>query len=247
MKTSARSLINLGLVMLPIGGVFFFALRQQAVARLRVDQDALRMEKSEVDRLTLENQQLDRLRTDLKDVEQLREANRDLPRLRSEITQLRQQAKELESQRAEQERLLAQARSITTASAQTAPANLPASFLAKSALRDSGLATPEATVQTAFSAILQNNGRRLLQCLVPRGPNSSPQYRFMGNWSEFQHPETIPAGLKDQISHFQGFAIAERKIISPTETIIGLQSSEGGTVLPLKLVLIGHEWRLEDN
>jgi hypothetical protein len=246
MKISPRSGVMFALVLTLALGVVAATVRQREIAGRRAEHEALAKDSEEAARLEQENRNAGQLRPDSAELEKLREENRDLPRLRSEVTQLRSQTKELESLRTEHAHLLTEATNLAVQAGQTAPRVLPANFVSRAALMDAGLASPEAAVQTVLWAITQGNATRFTQCLVP-SPQISPQIHFMGQWSSGNQPEEIPSGLADQMTHFPGYAIAEKTTVSPSEVIISLQSSAGATVMPLKLRLVGNEWKLEQN
>jgi hypothetical protein len=244
MKITRRSGGLLALVLTLGADATVVTLTQKEIASQRAEHVALAKDSAEANRLAQENRGAGQLHPDNTELEKLREENQELPRLRNEVTQLRSQAKGLESLRAEHARLLTEATNIAAQPGQTGPRVLPANFVSKAALADAGLGSPEAAVQTVLWALTQDNATRFTQCLVP---TEGPQIHFMGQWSSGDHPQEIPKNLAEQMNRFPGYAIAEKTTVSPTEVVVSLQSSAGATVMPLKLRLVGNEWRLEQN
>jgi len=94
------------------------------------------------------------VRQESEEAEKLGRENQALPKLRNEVRQLRRQVEEMEQVRAENGRLLTQ---MAAGNKAADPAAMPADFIARSALVDVGLGTPEAAVQTIFLAMCQGN------------------------------------------------------------------------------------------
>jgi DNA repair exonuclease SbcCD ATPase subunit len=229
MKPPSRFVTTFVLVLLTAGCVIAIALNQNAIARLRLDKQSLLAESQEVQRLNRENQDLDRLRQINQEGDALRQENKDLPKLRNEIRQLRLQLADLDKLRAENQRLLAQPKS---SAANAAPAAVPSDFIPKAALTDVGLDTPEAAIQTFHAARCRGDVKRLCECFEPQvDPNS-------------QDTERMRQELVKEMSKFPGYRIAEKKVVSPNEVILGLQSSVGGQIMPMTLSRIGNEWRI---
>jgi hypothetical protein len=230
MNPSSRFLMRSLLVLLAAACVAAIALNQNAIVRLRLEKQSLLAESQEVQRLARENQDLDRLRQINQEGDVLRQENKDLPKLRNEIRQLRLQLADLEKLRAENQRLLAQPKS---AAANHAPAAVPPDFIPKTALTDAGLDTPEAALQTLFSAMCRGDVKRLFQCSLVR-PESEPQ----GEAAERLRQELI-----EQWGKFPGYRIAEKKTVSPDEVTFGVQSSVGGQIMPMTFKRVGGEWK----
>jgi len=225
------NLIMKSLFALAVAGcVVVVAVRQSAIASLRAENQTLLAESQEAQKLAQENQQLPELRAESEEVKKLRQENQDLPRLRNEARQLRRAAQELDGLRAQNQRLLAQ--NQNAANSATAPA-LPPNFIARTALYDAGLTTPEATVQTYFWALCQGNPERIRQCLAN------------GAMIPNQVQSAQSRQLADQMSHFPGFAIVEKNQIAADVMEVGLQSSANGPVMKMKLRQMGNEWKLE--
>jgi hypothetical protein len=137
---------------------------------------------------------------------------------------------DLEKLRAENQRLLAQPKSATN---QAAPRALPPDFIPKTALTDVGLDTPEAALQTLFSAMCRGDVKRMFQCTLA-GLGSEPQGEVA---------ERLRQDLIQQMSQFPGYRIAEKKTVSPDEVTLGVQSSVGGQIMPMTFKRVGNEWK----
>lgn len=230
MKSPSHILTRSLLVLLAAGCVAAIVLNQNAIARLHLEKQSLLAESQEAQRLARENQNLDGLRQINREGDALRQENKDLPRLRNEVRQLRLQLADLEKLRAENQRLLAQPKS--SAANPAASIALPADFIPKSALTEAGLDTPEAAVQTFYAAMCHGDVKRMFQCFEPEvDPNS-------------RDAERMRQDLLNETKGFPGYRIAEKKVVSPNEVILGLQSSVGGQVMPMTVSRIGNEWRI---
>jgi hypothetical protein len=232
MKPPSRFVTTFVLVLLTAGCVcvIAIALNQNAIALLRLDKQSLLAESQEVQRLNRETQDLDRLRQINQEGDVLRQENKDLPKLRNEIRQLRLQLADLDKLRAENQRLLAQPKASTANPA--APIALPADYISKTALADVGMDTPEAAMQTFYWAMCRGDVKRLFKCFEPQvDPNN-------------QATEEMRQDLIQQWSRFPGYRIAEKKVVSPNEVILGVQSSVGGQIMPMTLKRIDSEWRI---
>jgi len=84
------------------------------------------------------------------------------------------------------------------------------------------------------------DARRFLECVSSdfrdrRKLNPQNELEF-AEWSE---------QLREEMQMFRNFRIVERKDLSPEKVVLGLQSSEGPTVLQMPLQLDGNEWRVD--
>ncbi len=233
MKAVSKFAMRGGMLVLLAGGIVAVGFKQSAVARLRAEQQVLLSESQEARQLAAENEGIAKLREEYAEVVKLRDENKDLPRLRNEARQLRRQAEESGKLSAENERLRDTISANQSRGKSGAPA-LPADFVTRAAMGDVGLSTPEAAVQTAFWAMSQGNLERVAQCFVDGGPNLNNAERERTDMME---------GMKS----FPGFRIAEKKMISPDEVELGMQSSMGGPAAPIKLKLVGNEWKIQQH
>ncbi len=214
-------------------GTMLAVARQNAIGRLRAENESLLSQKQEAGRLAKENEGIGRLRAQVEGMEKIREENKDLPRLRNEVRQMRRGADELAKLRAENQRLLEQAKNSAVPAA---PAGLPDGFIPKAALVDAGLGSPEATVQTFFSAACRGDVHRMSQCTVA-DPGTEPRGA---------DAERMRQDMMNELSAFPGFAIAGKKTISPSEVELELKTQTDGAALPMKLKLVGAEWKMEN-
>jgi hypothetical protein len=232
MKKSPSFAILLILALALAGGVTMAVINQNTINRLRTERDSLLAEKQDVERLATENKTIAQLRAQAAELEKIRAENKDLVGLRNEITQMRRQVGDLENLRSENKRLL-EAKNAAAQSASRAPL---AGFIARDSLRDVGLATPEATMQTFFAAIGRGDMRRAYQCNAVAPQEEVPQGAAA---------EAAARQMRDTFARFPGFAIVERTVISPVEIVIGIKSSASGSVIKTKLKLVGNEWKID--
>jgi hypothetical protein len=163
------------------------------------------------------------------EAQRLRDVNKDLPKLRNEVRQLRRQAEEMEKLRADNEWL--------KNAPKPAPRQYPPDFIKRDALVDAGLATPEATVQTAMWAMVNGNLRRMKQCATAEG------LAEMGQMTEEQFREQAAEAAKV----IPGFRITDKGEHSPDEVWLTIEVVPGveGSDRTMKLKRVGNEWKLE--
>jgi hypothetical protein len=230
MKISSKLAVNL-LLVLALAGAVTTALREHGeIEQARAEQATLITESQEAQRLAEENKGITALRNSNTEVEKLREQNKNLPALRNDVRQLRRAAADLEKLRAENQQLLA---AMSAAKSPTGPGAVPAGFLPRAAMQDVGTSTPEAAVQTFLWALTQGNLERLAQLTGADGPPIP------------LNAEQQKSRLSQEAQSFPGFAIAGKNVISADEVEIGLQTSVGGTVAPIKLRRVGNEWKVD--
>jgi len=214
------------------GAIALAVIEHNAVARARAEQQTLVSSQQEAEKLAGENAELSQLRGENAQVKKLEQDNRDLPRLRNEVRQLREQAAEAEKLRADNQRL-ATAQNTTSSGADSVV--IPADYLSRAALAEAGLSTPEATIQTFFHAMFQGDLQRAQQCHL------GAETREMTKEQEAAESKR----LQDEGAGFPGYRIAEKNILSADEVQVGIQSVPGGVIAPIKLKLIGSEWKIE--
>ena len=222
-------------VLLMAGVVAVAGWKQNAIATARAEHSALMGESEEARRLAEQNKEIERLRGESEELKKLREENKDLPKLRNEVRQLRRQAEELTKLRGENERLRSQ--QVVAPEYHDCPPPVPPDFIARDALVDAGLGSPEATVQTYFWAMCQGNIRRSWDCLSA-GDVLAPGG---AEWERGQQRE-----MANHMKNFKGFLIAGRQDISPDEVELTLQSKIGGTTIPMKFKRMDDGWKLEN-
>lgn len=172
-------------------------------------------------------------------IEALQTANRDLPKLRNEVRQLREEKRELERLQAENERLAAALKAGPKTSASRM--SEAEGFVLREKWARAGFATPEATVQTFFWAIANNDLRALAECM-----GGSDRDRIERALQE--GGERAKQVEKDfaELGGMQGFRIAEKKQISEDKVELGLQAAAGGQVMPMPLRRFNGEWKFAD-
>ena len=84
------------------------------------------------------------------------------------------------------------------------------------------------------------DARRCLECMTiefrNRRTRNPPTEENLVKWGE---------QLKEEMQGFRNFRIVSRKDLSPEKAVLGLQSSEGPTVLQMPLVLVGTDWKVD--
>jgi uncharacterized membrane protein len=230
MTISSKLAVNLVLVLALAGAVAIALQEHREIEQARAEQAALMAESQEAQRLAEENKGITALRDSNTEAEKLREQNKDLPALRNDARQLRRAAADLEKLRAENQQLLGK---INAAKSPGGPGAVPAGFIPRAAMQDVGASTPEAAVQTFLWAMTQGNLERLAQLTGADGPPMP------------LNAEQQKSRLSQEAQNFPGFAIAEKNIISADEVEIGLQTSMGGTIAPIKLRRVDNEWKVD--
>ncbi len=229
MARRGGTVLRLLLLLALAGVVAAVILNQRAVGRLRLENQELEGARQEAERLASENSAIPQLREAGREAERLRREVQSLPGLRNEARQLRRQAEEVGKLRSENERLATEQKA-SGAAAGRAP--MPADFIARAALGDAGLGTPEATALTVTWAMCQGNLDRLAQCSLDGSSG------FNGDL------DVERQRMVEQMRDFPGFRIAERKNVSDHEVVLGLQASPGGSIVPMKLARVGNEWKV---
>jgi hypothetical protein len=229
MKTRAQFVFRSLCLLFLASAVVVGILQHGAIAKANIERQALLKDSQEVDRLTRENAEIAQLRTTNHELEEYRPRQRELARLRNEVGRLRAQAAEAAKLRLENQRL---ASSLDGAPPHDKDA-MPAGFIARVAMSDAGLSTPEAAVQTYLHAMSEGDVKRVFQCqsidvaLTP------------------EQEENQCESFRRQFANFPGFIIGETKIISPDEEQIGVQASTGGVIFPIHLHRNGNEWNVK--
>jgi hypothetical protein len=176
---------------------------------------------------------------DDEEVQNLTEATRDLPKLRNEVRQLRQQKPELERLRNENVRLAAQIASST---------NRPKlaemeGYVPKEKWTLAGFATPEATVQSFFWAIANQDISSVVQCMAPKMKQQFER-EFAGKSIEEQQ-KALADGMA-AFGRMSGFRVAETQHVSENKVMIAIQAAAGGHLMRLPLERVGNEWKLNE-
>jgi hypothetical protein len=235
MNPPIRMAVRLLCAALGAGTLAMIVANQSTLGRMRPENEALLRDQAEVARLTAENGQLAELRAENEAVQKLRLENHDLPRLRNEIHRWREDAAEAAKLRAEKQ-LSGAARAAGTTAANTAAATVPADFILRANLVDAGFSTPEAALQTFFHALSQGDIVRAMQC----GANAQSH-----PMTEEQQ-DTQRTQMLKEFGSFPGFRIAGTETLSADEVQLGIQSVPGGVIAPIKLKLVGGEWKIKE-
>lgn len=168
-------------------------------------------------------------------IETLNKENKDLFKLRNEMGQLRRQKAELEKLRVENQEL---GRRFKEPALSDPQATIPSGYVAREAIADCGFATPEATVQTYFKALVSEDYARFNQCLAESWEvelldlNSADAYRFR---------EIVELWRK-----FPGYFLGESKMIDAATIELQVKTSAEGPSMPLTLQHVNNEWKLSD-
>jgi hypothetical protein len=229
--TSARTFIASLLV---AGGLVTAAWERKALDEARRERSSLAAAQEESERLLAENAELS---SQHEASASRAAASPELLRLRNEVRQLRTLAPEADRLRAENLRLAA-----LPAPASSGPKfSELEGYVAKENWSESGLATPEAAVQTFFRAVRDLDLPRLVSCLSQRGGLAMG---IRTNATNGQlHPDSQEAlrflGL------INGFRIEEKDESRPGQVTLGIRAASGGQLLRLKLGRVGTEWKID--
>jgi hypothetical protein len=230
MRTLAK-LLGGGLL---LAGIVVIVQERSALARTRVEREELLGGQREAEQLRDENGGLEALRAANVQLKQLEHDNRDLPKLRNDVRRLREQAAEAASLRADNERLT---EALNRQPTPTDAAPLPPDFIPRAGMRDLGLATPEAAVQTYLNAQCNGDVRRREEC--------EEGTTHVARDTRPPTPEQLARqqqAMQQQTASFTGYRIADKRQVGPDRVDIDVQGSVGGAILHLHLRLKGNEW-----
>jgi RNA polymerase sigma factor (sigma-70 family) len=198
-------------------------LEQHAQARLRQDNQALRLELDRSTRLSAENQRL----ASLTDTAARRESPLDeLTRLRAEAARLRQQQGQLASIRA-----------IQTAPHSPAPAS---DYLLKGAYTNAGFTDPDSTLQTMMWAGTTHDAATILACFAPEAGQSEIR-------TEAQQKQSVEV-VSRSTSRWSGYRVLDHQNFGDDRmvTTVSFRTADGESVLcRAKLRRIGSEWKFD--
>ncbi len=165
----------------------------------------------------------------------LRDSIRDLPRLRNEIRQLRGQKADLQRIQGENARLLAQL-NTTNQITPRPPPTAEQGFVLNNTWAYAGFAAPEATVQTFFWAIRQQDLQTALACLTAEAAEQTGLLR--------SQQEEIFKHMADSFGGIQGYRISNAEQSSADKIKMDIQAAVNGQALTLSLRHIGQEWKI---
>jgi hypothetical protein len=210
-------------------------VQKSSITQLRQQNAELRQQAD----LSSDNRAAAPVPADNEEIQNLTEATRDLPKLRNEVRQLRQQKPELERLRNENVRLAAQ---ISSGTNRPKLAQMEG-YVAKEKWAQAGFATPEATVQSFFWAIANQDVSYMVQCMAPK---MRAQYdrQFAGKSLEEQQKE-LAEGMA-ALGGMGGYRVAETEKISENKVVIGIEAAAGGHVMKMPMERIGNEWKLNE-
>ena len=159
----------------------------------------------------------------------------ELLRLRNEVRQLRALSQEVV-------RLKVANDQMPTASA-TPPGELAEmeGYQPKESWTESGLGSPEATVQTFFRAVRDADVPRLLQCL------SEPGSFALDLRLDAKTGQLRPSSLESLrlLSLVQGYRIEARNSAAPEQVAVSLRAKTSGAVLLFVLRKFGEDWKID--
>ena len=158
----------------------------------------------------------------------------ELLRLRNEVSQLTRRERELAGVQSENERLRTQVASARTNTA----THLPANIFRKSAARNMGRATPDATLETFLWAIRNRDLPVFLDCFTPEAATQIKQHAEAGGKSVEQFFEGSD-GIMPIINVVERLEI-DGQLQYRVETALGDSSTE-----LIRFRLINGEWKME--
>jgi cell division protein FtsB len=161
----------------------------------------------------------------------------ELLRLRNEVRQLRAVPQEVARLRAANDQLAAEIKSGSAAGELTEMEG----YQPKESWNDSGLGSPEATVQTFFRAVRDQDVARLLQCLSEPG-TLALDLRLDAKTGQLR-PSSV--GALQTLGLVQGYRIEARNSAAPEQVALSLRAKTGGTVIVLVLRKFGEDWKID--
>jgi hypothetical protein len=173
------------------------------------------------------------------EVEALRNSIRDLPTLRNEVRQLRMQKQQADSMRAANEGLLAQVSTTNEVTARPA-ATAEQGFVLNNTWAYAGFAAPEATIQTFFWAVRQQDLQTVIACFTPEIAKESG----LVDAATGQLRDSMREQLVNMFGNIQGFRIAHAEQSSADKVKLDIQAAVNGQPLTVSLRHIGQEWKI---
>ena len=229
MKSRSKFPVRFLLGLLFVGALAAIIVAQKQVSRLRLENHSLESDNQEHQRLIRENQEIPGLRATAEEAQRLLQENRDLPKLRNDIQQLRWRMSELQKLRTENLRLIVALTNEPTRSSSQPP---PPDFVAKAALKDAGLGSPEAVWQTALWTILQGDTNRFSECFVESGEDG--------------HDSNGVSTMKRVAAALGGFRSADKPTYSRGVQIY-MEIYPSGELQSVVMTKVGGEWKIGGN
>ena len=212
-------------------------VQRNSIAALRKKNIELRQQ-ADAENAARENRGTPR-HVDDQEIQSLTEATRELPKLRNEVRQLRQQKPEIDRLRSENGQLAAQ---IASGANRPKLAQIEG-YVPKEKWAQAGFATPEATIQSFFWAIANQDTAYVVQCMAPKMQREYER-QFAGKSLEEQ--KAVFAQGMESLGRMGGYRIAETQQVSENKVIIGIEAAAGGHVMKMPLERIGNEWKLNE-
>ena len=228
------------ILVIPLFGMLAVAFlwERTSIARLRVENESLRVEKLEADHLAEENRDLPKLRAAVAGASAERGPSTELLRLRNEVRRLRGQQPEIARLRAENERIRSELNSGKFNPRRLADLE---GFIPRENWASAGFATPEAAAQSFFAAIASGDLEQLLRCASPEAAKDLRQ-QIQEDPEQFQREQREELGRFAKVS---GFRVAERRQLADDRIVLSLQFSAEGEAMPLPLRRVGSEWKID--
>jgi hypothetical protein len=240
LKLMASTKLKIAVSAIVVAGVgTSLVLEQQAQARLREQNRALRQQIGTSAQLSEENQRLSNLRAQANESSALAQNQlQELLRLRGEAGALRQQKGELDTLRAENRDL--RARQSGQAARLLSPAERWPNVLRelpKESWTLAGYADPDAALQSVLWAGISGDAQKILDGVVP-------EFRQEAKTEADQ--KRLAAVIGGNMGRWKTVRILEKQTPSDDELhfVVNVVYNEGGdTIFKMKLKRIGSEWK----
>jgi hypothetical protein len=165
-------------------------------------------------------------------------AQRDLPRLRNEVRQLRDAVgalPRLRDERISLDKQLAQA----AAKPKVAGPTPEAGFVMNDFWTFAGFGTPEATLQSFFSAVRDSDVVNVVACLSAESGGGAPTD---------ERARRMQAGLMEGLEGFRriaGYRIAATEAIGDDRVTLKVQAAANGATIDMRFRRIAGEWKMD--
>ena len=214
-----------------------FVWERSAMETLRAQNEPLRADRLEAERLADENGDLPKLRAAAV-MPAERADHTELLRLRNEVRQLRGQQQEAEKLRAANQRAAEELKAGKFTPRRLADME---GFIAREKWTHAGFATPEATVQSYFAAIVSGDPEQMIRCVSPE--DAEQMRKEMA-----KDPEKFRRGFQDflgKLSEVAGLRITGSRKIDDDRMEISVQVSADRKSEGFSMRRFGNEWKLD--
>jgi hypothetical protein len=232
MKTSKRTTFGALFALTLATGATILYLRQNTIAGLRAENQAVTISSQEAARLARENGMIARLREEDIEAQKLREENKDVLKLRNDAGQLREELAALSKPLA----------SLATPEPQPASPEVASNlrliqqnYFTKDTLSDQGFNIPRATIQTYYWAMREGDVKKAMECLTPSAQAS---------WQS-QSEDLLRQQMLETMRSFTGYNITGRTVPSPGEIILSIQLNGTGETQQMHFKLIDGQWKID--